>query len=448
MHPTRRWIVISLAVALLLGAAWYAQHSTLPRRVSRSTPSAEAPSIPGHLRAAARPSAAVRHPGVEGGETTKATGRETLVCGVGAVRIDEKSRAAPFNYVDRVTGPAQGRWQRNLINSDDYRERATGLALLSAGWDYDSVTGMPTPTHDAVLARDELVQLAAGQDDPSVYAMAVHACDQTYDPAPRDAACDRISLTKWAAMDPDNAAPWLEIAARAHARSDQAAVFEAIGHAALAHSIDFGHDALLAYASIGMPPETSRLERAAFFDRLIGQKSGEGPVRALSIGQYCTEKAEQEPSVRQQCEALAELMADHGRNTSDLSTAASVGARLGWAPERIAALRQETLAVFRVESHSQKDPWSCDDERAVNEFADLQARSGELAAARAAISKSGKPIPQLAQEQLDSVRKATEEDCSLSGGTLKVLSGGALSMCEHGTTSQDSNTIGITPGGR
>src|ERR1700722_10721197 len=63
---------------------------------------------------------------------------------------------------------------------------------------------------------------------------------------------------------------------------------------------------------------------------------------------------------------------------------------------------QETLAVFRVESHSQKDPWSCDDERAVNEFADLQARSGELAAARAAISKSGKPIPQLAQEQLDS----------------------------------------------
>ena len=207
MHPTRRWIVISLAVALLLGAAWYAQHSTLPRRVSRSTPSAEAPFIPGHLRAAARPSAAVRHPGVEGGETTKATRRETLVCGVGAVRIDEKSRAAPFNYVDRVTGPAQGRWQRNLINSDDYRERAAGLLLLSRGWDYDSITGMPTPTHDAVLARDELVQLAAGLDDQSVYAMAVRACDQSYDPAPRDTACDRISLTKWAALDPTTPLP-------------------------------------------------------------------------------------------------------------------------------------------------------------------------------------------------------------------------------------------------
>jgi hypothetical protein len=448
MQPNRRWIVISLAVALLLGATWYAQHSTLPRRVSRSTSSAEAPSIPGHLRAAARPSAAVRHPGVEGDETTKATGRETLVCGVGTVRVDEKNRAAPFNYVDRVTGPAQGRWQRNLINSDDYRERAAGLLLLSEGWDYDSITGMPMPTDDAVLARDELVQLATGLDDPSVYAMAVRACDQSHDPAPRDAACDRISPTKWAAMDPDNAAPWLEIAARAHARSDQAAVFEAISHAALAHSIDFGHDALLAYASIGMPPETSRLERAAFFDRLIGQKGGEGPVRALSIGQYCTEKAEQQPSVRQQCEALAELMADHGHNTTDLSTAATLGARLGWAPERIAAVQQETLAVFRVESHSQKDPWRCDDVRAVNEFADVQARSGELAAARAAISKSGKSIPQLAHEQLDSVQKAAEEDCSLSGGTLKVLSGGALSMCERGSNSQDSTAIGITPGGQ
>jgi hypothetical protein len=447
MEPNRRWMVISLVVALLLGATWYAQHSILPRGVSRSTSSAEAPLIPGNLRAAARPSAAVRHPGVGGDGTTKATGRETLVCGVGTVRVDEKSRAAPFNYVDRVTGPAQGRWQRNLINSDDYRERGAGLLLLSEGWDYDSITGMPTPTHDAVLARDELVQLATGLDDPSVYAMAVRACDQSYDPAPRDAACDRISPTKWAAMDPDNAAPWLEIAAGAHARSDETAVFEAISHAALAHSIDFGRDALLAYASIGMPPETSQLERAAFFDRLIGQK-GEGPVRALSIGQYCTEKAEQEPSVRQQCEALAELMADHGRNTTDLSTAATMGARLGWAPERIAAVRQETLAVFRVESHSQKDPWSCDDVRAVNEFADLQARSGELAAARAAISKSGKSIPQLAQEQLDSVRKAAEEDCSLSGGTLKVFSGGALSMCLRGTNSQDSSAIGITPGGQ
>ena len=437
-----------MAVALLLGATWYAQHSTWLRGVSRSTSSAEAPLTPGHLRAAPRSSVAVSHSGLEGGETTKAGGRETLVCGVGTVRVDEKNRAAPFDYVDRVTGPAQGRWQRNLVNSDDYRERAAGLRLLSEGWDYDSITGMPAPTRDAVLARDELVQLATGLDDPSIYAMAVRACNQRYDPAPQDTACDRISPTRWAAMDPDNAAPWLEIAASAHARSDQAALFEAVSHAALAHSIDFGNDALLAYASIGMPPETTRLERAAFFDRLIGQKGGEGPVRALSIEPYCTEKAEQQTSVRQQCEALAELMADHGRNTTDLSTAATMGARLGWAAERIARMRQETLAVFRVESHSQKDPWSCDDVRAVNEFADLQARSGELAAARAAISQSGKSIPQLAQEQLDSVRTAAEEVCSLSGGTLKVLSGGTLSMCMSGTNSQDSSAIGITPGGQ
>jgi len=66
---------------------------------------------------------------------------------------------------------------------------------------------MPTPTHDAVLARDEFVQLAAGLDDLPVYAMAVRACDQSHDPDPRDAACDRISLAKWAAMAPDNGLP-------------------------------------------------------------------------------------------------------------------------------------------------------------------------------------------------------------------------------------------------
>ena len=434
MEPNRRWIVISLAIALLLGAAWYAQRSALPSRVPRPNSSAPAPSVPGHLQAAAHPSAASSHPGVQGGETTPAAGRETLVCGVGTVRVDAKDRAAPFNYVDRVTGPARGRWQRSLINSDDYRQRAAGLLLTSDGWNYDPMTGMPTPTHDAVLARDELVQLATGLHDPSVYAMAVRACDQSYDPAPRDTACDRITLTQWATMDPDNAAPWLEIAAGAHARSDQAAVSDAFSHAALAHSIDFGRDAALAYASNGMPPETGQLERAAFLHRLIGQK-GEGPVRGLAIGAYCTEKAEREPAVRQQCEAVAELMADHGRNTADLSTAATMGERLGWAPERIAAMRQETLAVFRIESHSDKDPWSCDDVRAVNEFGDLQARSGELAAARAAIGKSGKSIPQLAQEQFDSLRKSAEDTCSLLGGNLTMLPGGG-SMCMRDTNSQ------------
>ena len=49
MHSTRQWIVVALAIALLMGAAWFGLHS-IPLR--------KAPSIPQHDRAAA-PSVAV-----------------------------------------------------------------------------------------------------------------------------------------------------------------------------------------------------------------------------------------------------------------------------------------------------------------------------------------------------------------------------------------------------
>jgi hypothetical protein len=433
VQSTRRWFVIPLAVALLMGAAWYRRHSTSP---------AETPSIPGHPRVAARPVAGGGDRAVPGRNGTNGGGRETVVCGLGTVRLEGNDRAAPFNYVDRVTGAAQSRWRRTLINGDDYHERAAGLLLRSTGWDYDSISGMPTRTHDAVLARDELVQLAAGLDDLPVYAMAVRACDQSYDPAPRDAACDRISLAKWAAMDPDNAAPWLEIAAAAHARSDQAAEFEAVSQAAHAHRIDFGNDSLLAYANSAMPQETTSLERAAFLHSLIGYVGGDGQAHSFATSRYCTAEAVQQDSIRQQCEALADLLADQGRNTLDLSAAAAIGAHVGWASERITATQQEMLAMFRVETPSDKDPWSCDNVRAVNEFAELQARSGELAAARDAIQKSGKSIPQLAQEQIDSLRRAAEEECSRSGGTLTVFPGGVMTMCAHRTNSNGSGARG------
>jgi hypothetical protein len=41
----------------------------------------------------------------------------------------------------------------------------------------------------------------------------------------------------------------------------------------------------------------------------------------------------------------------------------------------------------------------------LNKFAGVQARSGELAAARAAIQESGKSISDLAKEQIDSLRE-------------------------------------------
>jgi hypothetical protein len=400
-HP-RRWIVVSMATALLLGAVWYELHSASPREdvtlpaASVATPASSPAAAPPNSNAGAR-----RVPAADNKEIAD---RETVVCGVGAVQLDSTDKAAPFKYVDRLTGIAQSHWRRSLINSDDYHQRAAGLLLQSTGWDYDPMTGIPTRTHDAGLARDELVQLAVGLNDLPIYAMAIRGCDPADDGGEKDAACNQISLAKWANMDPDNAAPWLEMARAAHSRSDHAAELEAVNHAVHAHTIDFYNDSFLSFASSGMPSDTTELQQAAFFQGRIGHVGGDGYAHSFVSGQYCTVAALRNASIHEQCEALAQLMMDHGRNTLDVSAAATIGTRLGWAPERISAMREEVLAMFRTENYSGKDPWSCDNVRALTEFAGVQARSGELAAARAAIKKSGKSIPELAQEQLDSLK--------------------------------------------
>jgi hypothetical protein len=66
-------------------------------------------------------------------------------------------------------------------------------------------------------------------------------------------------------------------------------------------------------------------------------------------------------------------------------------------------MREENLAIYRVESHSEKNPWNCENVKAVEQFAALQGHSGEVAAGRMAIKKSGKSIKELAQEQVESI---------------------------------------------
>jgi hypothetical protein len=401
MKSTGRRVVVGIAITLIMGLGWYEMRWSKPRTVPSMAANAVS-FIPGSSAEPPRSTVGKRGDQSDSKDTE---GRETVVCGMGTVPIDPHERAAPFNYVDRLTAAAQKRWRKSLLDSDDNHERAAGLMLQSSGWDFDPITKMPTRTHDAALARDELVQLAAGLNDVPIYAMAMRACDPADDGGERGAACVQISAAKWAAMDPDNAAPWLEMALAAHVRADRAAEIDAVSHAARAHSVNFYNDSLLAYATPGMPPETSTLERAAFFDGLIGNVGGDGFSHSYASHTYCSAAAVQDSAIHQQCEALAEVFADFGRNTSDSDAAARIGERVGWPAERVTALRQEMLAIYRVSGHSNKNLWSCDIVRGVNLFADIQAKSGELAAARAAIQASGKSIPELAQEQLDFVRQ-------------------------------------------
>jgi hypothetical protein len=101
---------------------------------------------------------------------------EFEVCGVGKVKIDPDDAMAMGNYLEALAKKSHLRWFSALRNSDDLRARAAGLFLQGTIADRGA---------DQVImqeARDELVQLAVGANDPAVYALAIYKCAKNEDP--------------------------------------------------------------------------------------------------------------------------------------------------------------------------------------------------------------------------------------------------------------------------
>lgn len=381
MQAPRRWLVIALFIAvaagLLAAASLLDDHSIRYRREARAA---------AHRCAAGEPPGAVPQPAAHPNGVGPAV-REVTVCGLGTVRYEDDGKSTPAAAIDRATASARNRWQQSLIDSKDTHIHAAGLLLQS----HERKTppgGSPKPTTQANAAREQLLEAAASGDDVQINAMAVRACDDARLNRAPDPLCIRVPLAKWVTLDPDNAAPWLELAA-AYAWSDPKAASAAVDHAAQAHQLDFYNDSLLTAALSGMPPETTELEQAVFLAGLIGHNSADSSDRgSLSFATNYCRYALSAASLLKPCEALAELFAQHAHNMLELAVAAHLGAEVGWPGPRINAIHQENAAIIRFQLGGLLPSWSCAAVRALNTFARLQGQSGELGAVREETSHS------------------------------------------------------------
>jgi len=85
--------------------------------------------------------------------------------------------------------------------------------------------------------NNRLVLLAIETSDPVVYALALSQCgDHGYNMAA--GPCQGLSWEHWANIDPDNAMPWLAIAAKAGNSGDRQRVEEALAKASMASHFD------------------------------------------------------------------------------------------------------------------------------------------------------------------------------------------------------------------
>ena len=383
----RRWKWISaLILAAVIGCGWWLwlrPSASAPEPVAAAPTPAAFPSlwpasIPNH----------VLKPASKGDHSD-----EIEVCGVGRVKIDLDDAAGVSKYFNSLTKNSRMRWLATLRNSDDYRARAAGL-YLEGIFDRDS------PQKDPEAARDELVQLAVGTRDPAAFALAYTKCIKGEEDFASQGACPQLSIDDWARADADNAVPWLQLAAKARRQNDAAAEAAAFAQAAQAHQYESYNWSLFSFAKAEMPDDVTAADRWFLTAEVIGVEAAM-PMPYLPLFQYCSREALSDARVRQQCNALAELMVNKAMTLSEFSMGKALGARVGWPTDRVDKLTQEFKASMQaLNQMAPSDPeqqWSCNSVAGGNAFMSQLNESGERGLARQAIERSGETVAELSR---------------------------------------------------
>jgi hypothetical protein len=329
------------------------------------------------------------------------------ICGIG--RVPASFDPSDINnYVAAKAQAAGDRWKAALLNSADLHARAVGLVLQSWGELANRESAVA-----AAEARDELVQLAAGGNDPMVYSLALGACrahratvrtvvgaetdtvtissgegdtsssdiaanaDITANPG----ACARLALSQWARLDPNNAAPWLAMAQEARDAGDATLEAADMAYAARAQKIETSGEVMFSLARPEMPQDLSPLEKYWTAIEFIGHEAASvTPFGELM--HYCSTSAIQQENVRGQCDALATVLVNGGPTLLEFSIGQRLGARVGWSQQRLSELSDERGALIKLVPAEGPNPWSCQTLSRENTFFEKRMELGEMQALR------------------------------------------------------------------
>lgn len=312
------------------------------------------------------------------------------LCGVKGPDLRRTADETIGQHVTRVTQTVIRGWTKSLVASDDPRRQAIGLALENAHPGAPGDRGKDTPVNN------NLVLLAVETNDPVIYELALGQCgdiDQTSGP------CQALSLEHWASIDPDNAVPWLWIAAKANSSGDQQGAERALAKASMASRFDEYTSTISTIALSALPSDIAPLDKAV---------AGSDVVSSLLFGapalpRVCSDTAVQLPLRRQECTVIADDFADKGATPLDAAFAWNLAKGLGFPADRLAKL--ETEARNDSTALAAHNPWTytddgsgytlqssnfrCNTVLSYNELVDaLQAAGGNWRAALAAVGRT------------------------------------------------------------
>ena len=307
-------------------------------------------------------------------DTARALGPDEIeVCGYGVAKAGSDAAGA-------LEAQAQEGWRRatqshlqRMLASADSRARAAALMVS--------------------FQFEPLVELALRNSDPTIYAMALAACDRRAVEPQQAQACQMISAEQGAHLDADNAAAWLQVAAQAERRREPDAVAAALHRASVAPRIDYRVLDFAPLALAFLPATLSRAERAQLVVAGIGIQAALAVPQYQVISKSCAEARMADSNQRQTCAALAELLVTKGPTLIDLHIGRRIGERAGWPPERVEGLGAKFEALMQVMIDQQMGApgghLSCATAERAERWWREQAPIGERAAAERALVRTG-----------------------------------------------------------
>ena len=383
----RPWRWAGVIVSAVGASAWLAWPEAprpvepAPRVVAVAAPPSAAPLRGAIVRKAPRRRAAA--PAPRAAPIARDAG-EVEICGFGEVRLPADDPYGLNRVPDSLRRTALDEVDERMLASGDEQVRAAALMI-----------GAQARGGEARSRIDRLARLAGGSQDPVVYAIAVEAC-RAWTPE-QGGACQLLSRAQWVHLDPDNALPWLELAAEAEQAQEPDAEAAAMHRAASARRSDAHAGVLPALVERALvDAHAAPLQRTLALSASWSAQAAWAPPRSGQAYLYCRAEALADANRRETCDALAHTLAQRGMSLADVSVGIAIGRNVGWPAERLQALQQELDALGqagRFESAVGLD-LSCEAVERTQDWMRRLVAGGEVQAARELLARSGRSVEQ------------------------------------------------------
>ena len=260
---------------------------------------------------------------------------------------------------DKALNTALAAMRAQIVGSEKPHDKAFGLYVESrlAEWaaisasqselricqdDFDCMINLLNTTKKVESAPAStaasiapLVALALGERDPAIIAAALYACR-----GDRSGACATISYADWVAVEPDNAAAWLQMADDASLKKEPARRDDALRHAAAASGYDLRVPSLASVWNAELIQSQPPLVRSSIGLQLASSQITTTPAPIYAMSSYCRLDG-LDDAQKQLCDTLANKLLEQDDSVIGLSIAAFIGKKIGWDAARLQALRDQ-----------------------------------------------------------------------------------------------------------